>query len=224
MPIFDEIGITNQDGNLLRDFVGEVARMPTIQYNEVTGEVVADHREHYNRFTTFVWDKLWSMPVGQFLRQCTLLGKDKKGKRSSVFARSMRFAGERVMYVGDSETDVQCVELLRGTGLTMMFNGKGRVCNLSDVTYIGQDARAISEVAERFAQLGRERTIAHYARPLNAQVGGILAAVTRKNINKLRDLSEKERKEFRGVAIGSLHMIRGNLRISTRPHLGEGDD
>ena len=110
---------------------------------------------------------------------------------------------EKIMYVGDSQTDVQVVEWLKGEGLTIMFNGKGRVCYLSDIMYIGEDAGTIEWLADYFATAGRQAILDWYRTP-RGFLGHLIATVTPENAKDLEEESVKKRKKFRGVAIGEL--------------------
>jgi predicted HAD superfamily phosphohydrolase len=201
---FDAIRLSDAEAQQLLAFMREAAAMPVIQYDGKTGEVAPAHQVHYDRFTQFVWEAVYGMPVGQLLRTVHPVGQTQKREAVERICGEFGVPKECAMYVGDSQTDVQCVELLQGRGLTMMFNGKGRVCRISDIMYIGEDARAIEEVAHRFAELGRDGVIRYYSPPQEAECGGLLAAVTPENIDELHDRSVKKRKEFRGVHIGSL--------------------
>lgn len=109
-----------------------------------------------------------------------------------------------LMGVGDGQTDLQWVRLLTSKGLSMTFNGKGKVCHKSDIMYIGEDARAIEEVADLFAKWGWQGVIHYYKPPREAKCGGLLAVVTPENIEELELISAKKRKEFRGIHIGEL--------------------
>jgi predicted HAD superfamily phosphohydrolase len=84
-----------------------------------------------------------------------------------------------------------------------MFNGKGKVCGISDLMYIGEDARVIEEVADLFAEYGREWVIGYYT-PSRQVHHGMIATVTPHNLEELNEMSSKKRKEFRGVSIGEL--------------------
>lgn len=213
---FDEISITSQESVMLRSFMKEVAKMPVIEYDRKTGEVIPKHRTQYERFTNFVWETVYTLPVGEFLRNIHPVGQTQKREAVEQICREFGVLKEKVMYVGDSQTDVQCAEWLKGEGLTMMFNGKGRVCHLSDIMYIGEDAQAIGEVADRFAGLlrlpvadpfvkGGRREVIDYCRPFRAaKCGGLLAAVTSENAEELEKKSVQKRKKFRGIHIGEL--------------------
>lgn len=201
---FDEIPITGEEQQMLLAFMKEVATMPLIEYDEKTGRVKLEHRDYYFRFTDFVWKTVYNMPVGELLRVVHPVGQAQKREAVERKIQELQIPPEEVMGVGDSQTDVQWVELLEEKGLSMMFNGKGRVFSKSDIAYIGEDARAIEEVADRFAKQGRQGVIDHYAFPRKAKRGGMLATITPENAKNLEVMSVKKRKEFRGVHIGEL--------------------
>lgn len=201
---FDEISINLREVATLLTFMKEAVQMPTIEYDRKTGEVIPEHQVYYDRFTNFIWETVYNMPVGELLRIVHPVGQAQKREAVEQICQEFGVPKKKVMYVGDSQTDVQCIEWLRGEGLTMMFNGKGRVCQLSDIMYIGEDARAIKEVADFFAERGRQDVIDYYTPPREAQYGGLLAAVTPENAEDLEEESVKKRKEFRGIDIGEL--------------------
>lgn len=211
---FDEIPITREDSKILLEFMKEVAQMPTIKYDGETGQVIKEHQAYYDRFTEFIWETVYNMPVGELLRIVHPVGQTQKREAVEEICQEFKVPKEKVFYVGDSQTDVQVVEWLRGQGLTMMFNGKGRVCHLSDIAYIGEDARVIEEVADLFTERGRQAVIDYYQVKQipryglkvvrKASSGGILATVTPENAGWIKELSLKKRKEFRGVHIGEL--------------------
>jgi len=200
---FDEIQITEGEAILLRHFMEEVAQMPIIEYNKETGEVIPEHQKYYDRITKFIWETVYNLPVGELLRSVHPVGQTQKREAMEEICQKFNVPLERVMYVGDSQTDVQCVQYIKGKGLSLMFNGKGKVCYLSDLMYIGEDARVIEEVADLFAQAGR-LVILNYRSPRSARYGGLICAVTKENAKELEAQSVKKRKEFRGVHIGEL--------------------
>jgi energy-converting hydrogenase A subunit R len=200
---FDEITITEKEKALLLSFLIEVAQTPTIQYDSKTGEIIKEHQVYYDRITEFIWETVYNMPLGKFLYMVQPIGQIQKRDTLEEISQRFDVSKERIMYVGDSQTDVECVRFLRGEGLTVMFNGKGQVCHLSDIMYIGEDAGIIEEIADLFAQKGRHGVIKYYT-PSKIVKGGIVATVTRNNIKELEEASIKKRKEFRGIHIGEL--------------------
>lgn len=201
---FDEIKIAGKERDLLLAFMREIAQMPPIEYDGKTGQVIKEHQVYYDRITDFVWRTVYNMPVGEFMRTVHPVGQAQKREALEQICQEFGLSKEKVMYVGDSQTDFQCVEWLQGVGLSMLFNGKGKVCHISDIMYIGEDARPIEEVADIFAERGRQGTIDYCTPQREAKFGGLLAAVTPENIAELETMSVRKRKEFRGVHIGDL--------------------
>lgn len=207
---FDQVLVTEEEATSLRRFMYEVAKMPVIQYDQETGEIAVSHLPFYEHITRFVWNVLWyGMPVGRLLRTVHPIGQAQKMQVMQAICQRFGLPKEKVMYVGDSQTDVQCVEWLKGEGLSMMFNGKGRVCSLSDIMFIGDDARAIDEIAYVFSCGGRQAVIngSGYQNPdLEGETGegGLLGVVVPENWKKFEQKSVAFRKQFRGVHIGEL--------------------
>lgn len=200
---FDEISISKTETELLLDFMKEVSQMPVIEYDGKTGEVKKEHQVYYDRITNFIWETVYNLPVGEFLRQIHPVGQAQKLEAMKEVCQRFNVPLEKTMYVGDSQTDVGCVRYLRTRGLSLMFNGKGRVCSMADIMNIGENARAIEEVADLFAEKGR-RAVIDYYRLARTGESGMLAAVTPGNIEFLEKLSVEKRKELRGVHIGEL--------------------
>ncbi len=201
---FDEIFISKKEAMMLLAFMEEVAQMPTIEYDGKTGEVIPEHQLYYDRFTNFIWETVYNMPVGQLLQIVHPVGQAQKREVVEQILQENQVPIEQVIGIGDSQTDLRWVQFLKGKGLSMMFNGKGKVCHESDIMYIGENARAIKEVVDLFAERGRQGVIDFYTPPREANYGGLLAAVTPKNISELEPMSVKKRKEFRGTHIGDL--------------------
>jgi len=201
---FDEIPITEEEKIMLLTFMKQVAQMPIIEYDRNTGEVIPEHQKYYDYITEFIWETVYNMAIGELLRIVHPVGQAQKLEALKEICQKLGIPKDGVMYVGDSQTDLQIAQWLQGEGLTMMFNGKGRVCEFSDIMYIGEDAWAIEEVAVLFAERGRQGVIAYYTPHKEARCGGLLAAVTPENVKGLEAMSVKKRKEFRGVHIGEL--------------------
>ncbi len=202
---FDGIPISVKERRRLLGFMKEVAAMPLIEYDEKSGEVKSEHQKYYDIFTDFIWVTVYNMPVGKLLRIVHPVGQAQKREAVERKIQELQIPLEEVMGVGDSQTDVQWVELLAGKGLSLMFNGKGKVCRKADLMYVGDNAEVIERVADLFAEKGRQAVIDYYT-PSRAEPGGFIAAVTPENIREgeLELKSLEERKKVRGVHIAEL--------------------
>lgn len=201
---FDKILISPEESKLLKSFMKQVAGMSPFEYDEKTGEPLPEHKENYEFVTNFIWEVVYNLEVGEFLRVVHPVGQTQKMEAVQYVCRGASIPKEKAFYVGDSQTDVQVVEWLRGEGLSMMFNGKGRVCGVADVMYIGESAEAIEEVAYVFARSGRQGVANYCSMDHKALDGGTLKAVTQENWKELERQSVDSRKKFRGVHIGEL--------------------
>lgn len=202
---FNEISISKEEARILQAFMKKVAQMPIIKYDGKTGEVTEKHQPYYDQITDFIWELVYEeMLVGELLRIVHPIGQTQKREAVEEILQKSKVPLRKAIYIGDSQTDIQAVQLLKGVGLTMMFNGKGKVCRDSDIMYIGKDARVIQEVADRFNKDGRQGVIDYCTPPREAEHGGLLAAVTPDNVEELEKKSVEKRKKFRGVRIGGL--------------------
>lgn len=202
--LYNGVSATARQKNKLLKFLEELSWMPEIEYNHETGEIDAQHQKNYILITSFIWCHVRKMEVGRLMKEVYPIGQFQKYE---AFRNIKKITGqplERMMYVGDSQTDVEVARYLRGQGLVMMFNGKGQVCQFSDVMYVGQDARAITEIADVFHEDGREGAVKYCKPSRKAMFDGDLYAVTPENVKRLEAMSVEMRKQFRGVHIGAL--------------------
>ena len=203
VPVFDTVSISKEDSDVLKSFMKKVAKSPVIDYDAKTGEVSGSCERDYQYITGFIWQFVYGLEAGSFLRTVHPVGQKQKQEVLADVSQKYMVSKEKMFYVGDSQTDVKCVQYIKGEGLSMMFNGKGLVCDDSDLMYIGEDAGIIEKVADLFAQHGRDWVIRHFT-PLRRAYGGEIAAVTSGNIEELKEKSLKKRKEFRGASIAEL--------------------
>ncbi|MDP1845129.1 MAG: hypothetical protein Q8L09_00090 [Candidatus Moranbacteria bacterium] len=203
--LYNGVSTTTRQKNKLLKFLEELSQMPPVKYDHLTGEIAENHQKNYDRITGFIWYTVRNMEVGRLMKEVHPVGQFQKYEALKDIAEIADQPLRRIMYVGDSQTDVEVARYLLNKGLVMMFNGKGhQVCELSDIMYIGQDARAITEVADVFDKSGREGAISFCAPSRQAHFGGKLHVVTSENVKRLEARSENMRKKFRGVHIGSL--------------------
>lgn len=202
---YEQTLITIDEHTLLLLFMEHTATLaPIIEYDHKTGEIAPDHQRCYDTITKFVWETIYKTPLGNLLRTVRPIGQTQKIEALKEIKRRTGFLKKNIMYVGDSITDEEVMRWLKKEGLTMAFNGKGRVCDLSDLMYIGESAIAILQVARNFAEHGRDATLKYHYNTPQDTISGVIAAVTKENIKELKTRSEKTRKEFRGEHIGTL--------------------
>jgi energy-converting hydrogenase A subunit R len=124
-----------------------------------------------------------------------------------------------VMYVGDSITDLQALELVKGGGgLAVSFNGNGYAIQGAQVACMGKDTGIISICAHLFAAGGADRVMtmlsqwgAEALRAVGVKEeqlahlpGTEIGEITPDNQALWTEKSQQFRKQVRGVRIGSL--------------------
>ena len=203
---FDDIRISEREKGLLLRFMEKVADMPVIEYDLGTGEILGvGHQRCFDEITGFVWKTIFAgMEAGDFLRLVHPVGQRQKAE--TLFEISCRegLGRDRILYVGDSQTDVLCLQYIKGGGLSLVFNGKGMVCQYADLMYAGEHAGIIEEVADRFSEVGRGKTLCFYASGCMASGGGTVASVTAQNVKALEEASLISRAKLRGDDIAAL--------------------
>lgn len=201
---FDEIPISPHERIILLRFMKWVAEMPLIEYNKGTGEVAPEHQANYGVVTDFIWNVVYKMPVGELLRIVHPVGQTQKREAVEQTCKKFGVSRKKVMYWGDSQTDVQVVEWVRESGIAAMFNGKGKVFAKSNIAYIGENAEVIEEAADLFAERGRQGLINYCTSSRQAKGGGKLTAITPENAEILEKESIDRRKQVRGIHIAEL--------------------
>ncbi len=209
---FDNIAISTREKAILMSFMAKVAEMPIIEYNKETGEVIPEHQPYYNVITDFIWDYIYAMDAGWFLRNVHPVGQAQKLEALKSVCANWEIPKKRVMYVCDSQTDLAVVKWLgegdeSEKGLSVMFNGKGPVFRLSDIACIGDNGMPISEIAQIFVDYGRQAVRATYDGGCWREKGvrsTMIKTITAENVILLEEASVAKRKEVRGVAVGSL--------------------
>ncbi|MCX8103167.1 MAG: HAD hydrolase family protein [Candidatus Bipolaricaulota bacterium] len=161
------------------------------QKSELSGELVAYLDEVF-------WEKIAQMGVGRVLREIQPVGGPEKARALRDVAQRTQISLAQTIYVGDSITDVEALESVRREGgLAVAFNGNSYALRAAELGCISSDALILAEIAEAFAQGGRERvlTLTLPRRPdlLTTQIDDAFIAK-----------SGQMRRRLRGEAIGSL--------------------
>lgn len=200
---FDEVPITEHQSEMLKYFMKEIASWPVIRHSEIRGGTISEYQRYYNALTGFIWEFVFNLPVGIFLQNIHPIDQQLKREVMVRLINEKNIQREKTFFVGDSEVDLDCIHLLKENGLTLAFNGTGKVCEKVDLVYAGDDATIIEEVANLFARHGRERTIEHFT-PIRQVSHGVIGAVTPQNIGELKEISIRKREEFLGTELGKL--------------------
>lgn len=159
------------------------------------------------------------------LEEVNPVGGSEKARAVQDIVEKMKCSLDRVIYVGDSITDVPPLRLVRENGgLTVSFNGNDYAVRESDVAVLSGDTTVTSVLAETFSRHGKEGTFRlvgewnpsglkkYCGSPelrermlrLFPDVFPQVEQVTDDNLERLKRESSVFRKTVRGEAIGKL--------------------
>jgi energy-converting hydrogenase A subunit R len=220
--LLDPYPLAAEEEEYLREVAGEISHMPMIAWGEgATGlaDLSPQGREVVQRLNRVFWEEMAGMRIGRILEEVDPIGGE--GKAAAVRAILQRTGAQpsEAMYVGDSITDLQVLELVKeGGGLAVSFNGNAYAIQGAQVACLGRDTGIISIMAQLFAQGGRGGVIAalpHWgeerlrsagiAEGLLAHLAGAEAGeITPENQSLWTAKSQQFRTQVRGVGIGSL--------------------
>lgn len=156
----DRYRLDPEEGSWLRKTAKEIADTEMLEWSDDTKEIrdlPENHQQTLRRLDRIFWQTIAKMKIGRILEEVDPMGGVQKAK---AVLKSLERTGHRledVMYVGDSITDVQALELVRDHGgLAVSFNGNGYAIRSSRVCCISRDARTTAVLADIFDREGRD--------------------------------------------------------------------
>ncbi len=221
--VLDRYPLPETEKRYLREKAGEIAAMPMIEWGEKArglADLSDSGRRVVQRLNQIFWKELAGMQIGRVLAEVDPIGGEAKAAAvRAILERTGAAVGE-VMYVGDSITDVQALEMVRrGGGLAVSFNGNAYAIKGAQVACLARDTGIISICAQLFAAAGREGVLAllpQWGRdtllaagiaeeqlvhlPPDTEIG----MITPDNQARWVERSQEFRKHVRGIRIGSL--------------------
>jgi energy-converting hydrogenase A subunit R len=219
----DRYPLPQTEKKYLREVAGEIAGMPMIEWGQRAAglaDLSDAGRRVVQRLNQVFWEELAGMQIGRVLEEVDPVGGE--AKAAAVRAILQRTGAEvsEVMYVGDSITDVQALEMVkRGGGLAVSFNGNAYAIKAANVACLARDTGIISICAQLFASAGREGVLVllpRWGREVLHAVGiaeeqltllapdAEIGEITPDNQARWIERSQEFRKQVRGIRIGSL--------------------
>ena len=219
--------LPDSEVKLLKALTEEILALPKIDLppDATSFDQLDDgSRKTINRLNEIIWRKLAPLESGRMISSVDPLGGTQK-------ARAVEAAREQegcdwcdVIYVGDSITDRDAMELVKSRGGTSIsFNGNRYALQFSEYAVISQDAFVCAVLAQvlrhggtdalaSLAEGWQRREFPHDVVPdeirpeLERIVAGdtTFARITPENLPELTTTSEQVRKSLRGTRIGSL--------------------
>jgi len=219
----DRYPLYKEEEGYLREVAGEIARMPMIEWRQGAAglaDLSEAGRQVVQRLNQIFWEGLAGMRINRLLEEVDPIGGEAKAAAVRTILQRNGAEVSEVMYVGDSITDLQALEMVKGGGgLALSFNGNAYAIKGAHVACLGRDTGIISICAQLFAAGGREGVMALLPRwgPAALQSAGIeekelahlasdavIGEITPDNQARWTERSQGFRKQVRGVRIGSL--------------------
>jgi len=224
----DKYDITIEETKRLRELQREIAALPMIEIpknaNSVNDFSQRDQAT-IQRLDEIFWQIIPRMDSGRMLREVNPVGGSEKARAVQDIVEKLECSLDRVMYVGDSITDVPPLRLVRENGgLSISFNGNDYAVREAEIAVLSGNTTVTSVLAETFSRLGKEeafRLVEEWnpsglkkycgAPVLREQMLKLypdgfpqVERVTVGNMERLKRESSVFRKTVRGEAIGKL--------------------
>ncbi len=191
--------LPNHERQELQELYRQIISRPPLEISHEAKELhdlSARDRQTMALLDEVFWERISALEAGRILSEIQPIGGPEKARALQEIAWRTQISLAQTIYVGDSITDVEALELTRREGgLAVAFNGNGYALRAAEVGCISSDALILAEIAEAFAQGGREHVLS-YRSPraeLTAQIDEAFIAK-----------SEQMRRRLRGQEIGSL--------------------
>ncbi|MEA3386587.1 MAG: HAD hydrolase family protein, partial [Thermodesulfobacteriota bacterium] len=233
----DQYELTEQEQNRLEELASEIAGQPLVSWPEETKNIKDLSNENLalvSRLDTIFWEEIPKMRIGKILSDINPVGGFEKARAVENSLKKTGLTLSEVLYVGDSITDVQALELVRNAeGVAVSFNGNRYsikaakwACICGNTTIIGAIARLLtlngmeamielmadmdSDYAEgtgfmdALASMGVEPVFLEPLRLLRDKDAPRIFLVNSTNISDVIKDSEYMRKNVRGLRVGEL--------------------
>ncbi len=123
----DSYDISDDERRYLKDVSAEIAGMDMIEWPPEAGsieDVALHHRKNIERLDQIFWDEIYRMNIGKIFDEVNPVGGIEKANAVQESLNRTGLSIQDVIYVGDSITDVQALELVDSHGGTAVsFNG-----------------------------------------------------------------------------------------------------
>lgn len=110
-----------------------------------------------HRLDQIIWQEVMSMDCGSVLRDVNPVGGVEKAKAVEDSIRKTGSDLSEVMFIGDSITDVEALELVKSNGgVALSFNGNAYAISTGEIACISSSTIVTAVLADVFSREGRE--------------------------------------------------------------------
>lgn len=159
----DKYEIGKEETKKLKEIREGISAMPMIEIPE-KAKAVQDFskrdQETIQRLDEIFWEEIPRMDSGKMLKEVNPVGGHEKAKAVQNIVEKLDSRLDKVMYVGDSITDVPPFQLVRKNGgLTISFNGNEYAIREAEIAVLSSNTIVTSILAEVLCRLGKDHVI-----------------------------------------------------------------
>jgi energy-converting hydrogenase A subunit R len=225
----DKYAINKQEEMRLKELAKEIVQMPMIAMPPKATKIydfsVGD-QETIARLDTIFWREIAGLRVGRIFSEVTTVGGSQKAAAIDDTVAKLGVPLEDVMYVGDSITDVEALQLVRQNGgLAVSFNGNNYAVSNAEIAVLSANSIVTAVIADVFCRRGKQAALKlvetwnlqalersgvvrlallDHLFTLYPQALPKVQIVTAENMESIVEESSEFRKRVRGEAIGKL--------------------
>ncbi len=223
----DKYDLCEYEIKRLKEIREEISEMPMIEIPEdaESFEALPAETQHVvKRLDEIFWDVISNMEAGRMLREVNPIGGFEKANAVKEIVKKTESDLSKVIYFGDSITDVDPFRLIReGGGLTVSFNGNRYAIREAEIAVMSHSTIVISILTDLFRKIGKEGTLRlveewstsslegicessllQRLKTFSADKSPIVERIKPENIDRLARESSAFRRTVRGEVIGRL--------------------
>jgi len=215
----DRYRIPPREIKRLKEWLEEILELPQINLSKVRKEkdLSLKAKKTIKRLDEIFWKEIPSMQCGKILKEVNPLGGKEKAK---ALLNSLRKKGGKLtelMYIGDSITDVEALNLTNQEGgVAISFNGNAYALKAAEIACISPHTLPLEVLAKVFYEDGKKgvlRLVETWPEALEEKIKKQILAlkpsphleiIRKENLAYLTMKSERMRKELRGELVGGL--------------------
>jgi energy-converting hydrogenase A subunit R len=159
----DKYQISEGERKRLKELGKEIAATPMIEIQEGAeslGDFSLGDQKTIGRLDEIFWGEIPKMEAGKMLEEVNPVGGYEKANALGDIVKKQNSRLDKVMYVGDSITDIDPLRLVRWMGgLTVSFNGNRYAIREAEIAVISENTIVTSILADVFNKYGKESVI-----------------------------------------------------------------
>jgi energy-converting hydrogenase A subunit R len=159
----DKYQISSKEKKRVKELGNEIASLPIIKIPKNANSIIEfspQDQQTVTKLNEIFWKEIPKMDVGRMLNEINPIGGTEKARAVKDILRKTGSSFDKVMYIGDSITDVPALKLVREKGgLAISFNGNKYSVRESDIAVLSGNTIVTSILAEVFNRRGKKEVL-----------------------------------------------------------------